>query len=447
MADTACHLSTPPKLPFTLDTNNGVVRITQILRFLPHRRLVVKAEYESQALLLKLLADTRQGQRHIQREINGHRALCAAGLPAPEVVFTRHLDGLQAIAYSWLPEANSLTEPDLNDAAVCKQLMTQLATLHNHGLTHEDLHLDNLLLSHGTLYLVDYAAIRKRARASLKPRHSLHNLAWLLAQFTDAGQQQLLRYYSHYARLREWQGAEPRRRELIAELRRVWRKRLANYLKKCFRRCTMTAFYQDRHTRWAMRRRFYQQTGELTADGLDALMQSGVLLKDGNSATVVRTRLGEQDVVIKRYNIKSFAHWLKRCWRPSRAANAWKQGHTLRLIGIDTPAVLGFLEKRHGGLWGRAYLITAFTPAPSLADITLTQTHAAALDELMMLMKKYQLSHGDMKASNLLAGDSNRIAMIDLDAMRLHAWQSCSESAHKKDVKRLKANWHSESSA
>jgi hypothetical protein len=51
-------------------------------------------------------------------------------------------------------------------------------------------------------------------------------------------------------------------------------------------------------------------------------------------------------LVIKRYNIKGFAHWLKRFWRPSRAWHSWREGNRLAFLGIATPKPLAVLEKR-----------------------------------------------------------------------------------------------------
>ena len=91
---------------------------------------------------------------------------------------------------------------------------------------------------------------------------------------------------------------------------------------------------------------------------LDGAIRNGVLIKDGNSATIARVEVDCQQWVIKRYNIKNFWHWLKRCWRPSRAAVSWRNAHLLEQLGIETPAPIAMLEQRWGWLRGRAYYVS-----------------------------------------------------------------------------------------
>lgn len=440
MTHKTIDLNMPPAIPYTLNTPAGEMTISAVLRHLPSKRLVVRATHD-QPVLLKLLANNRQGHRQLQREQRGYERMQTTGLPMPECVFvTDNFEGLLAVAYGWLRDATALTERELFNPPVCNQLLRQIATLHQHGLIHTDLHVDNLLLSHGELYVVDYAAVQRQSTAHLDKKNSLANLAVLIAQFTDAGQQYLLEQAENYFQARGWTNTSSLQSQLSRYVDKAWHKRHQNVIQKCFRPCTMTAFRRTPHQRWAMRRDFYDQTGELTPEQLDALIDAGEILKAGNSATVAKTLMAGQTVVIKRYNIKSWVHWLKRCWRPSRAANAWRQARTLELIGISTPRALGFVEKRHWGLWGRAYLITAFTPAPSLAELTSINSYRPELNNLLGLFKKYRLSHGDMKASNLLINESGQITVIDLDAMRMHVTGSSFKAAFAKDEKRLWAN-------
>ncbi|MFH4146434.1 hypothetical protein WAI91_20980, partial [Acinetobacter baumannii] len=58
-------------------------------------------------------------------------------------------------------------------------------------------------------------------------------------------------------------------------------------------------------------------------DQADALLDKGHLYKTGGAASVGRVEISGRTLVIKRYNIKNFSHWLKRFWRPSRAWHSW----------------------------------------------------------------------------------------------------------------------------
>ena len=101
----------------------------------------------------------------------------------------------------------------------------------------------------------------------------------------------------------------------------------------------------------------------------DSVMVRATLLKDGNSATVVRTELAGRPVIIKRYNIKNAGHRLRRLFRETRASNAWRAAHLLQMAGIKTPAPLVLLEQRRGPLRGVAYLVSEDVGGEEMLDV------------------------------------------------------------------------------
>jgi tRNA A-37 threonylcarbamoyl transferase component Bud32 len=144
--------------------------------------------------------------------------------------------------------------------------------------------------------------------------------------------------------------------------------------------------------------------------------------------------------------MKSLWHFLKRCWRPSRAANAWRQGNLMNLLGIPTPAVLGFVEHRFGPLRKRAYLISEYVADASelsqvYAEEAPKEPELKQIRRIFNLMREYRLSHGDMKASNLLLTQSGEVELIDLDAMQEHRYDWTFERAFARDQQRFMKNW------
>jgi serine/threonine protein kinase len=182
----------------------------------------------------------------------------------------------------------------------------------------------------------------------------------------------------------------------------------------------------------------------------DELMAAGEMLKDGNSATVVRLKLKELDLVVKRYNIKDLKHAGKRSLRPSRAAVSWKMGQRLSWWRIATPKPVAMLEKRVLGLRSTAYFISEYVEG-SLAYDLLRQPGLPAAElaywseQFAILLRRLRdsgLTHGDFKATNFLCGVDAKLYLIDLDAMRY--WSkpgSAFKRAVKRDYKRLLANW------
>src|SRR5690606_25659885 len=87
----------------------------------------------------------------------------------------------------------------------------------------------------------------------------------------------------------------------------------------------------------------------------DAAIAAGRLLKDGNSATVAEVSIDGRADSVKRYNLKSLGHWLRRTLRPSRAWVSWRNAHLLQMLGIHTPRPCLLMEERFGNLRGRAW--------------------------------------------------------------------------------------------
>jgi len=435
-----------PTLPLTIQSADRLLELQTVLRFLPGKRLVGKASFQSRPVLLKLITDSGQGRRLLQKEQEGHQLAADAGLILPAIALVSETaEGLLAIAYDWLPDAHAFDEADLQDVGLCQQLIKLMAKLHQAGLIHDDLHVDNLLLSAEKLYLVDYASVQRLSGKSLSVSPSLKNLALLIVQFTDAGQQQLKQYFADYCALRQW----PLTDKLVADLEKVlvkaWGKRQRAYLKKCFRQCTMTAYQHNFQRESAFRREFIVAESSDFIYQLDQLIAGGELLKDGNSATVAKVMLNDQPIVIKRFNIKSFGHFLKRCWRPSRAANAWRYGRLLELIGLPTPKVMGFVEKRSGFFRKQAYLVTQWTAAEELSkrftDLPPEGDVALQIERIFSLLANYHLQHGDLKASNLLIDKNDCVQLIDLDAMRQIVNMRQFIARHQQDRLRFRQNW------
>jgi tRNA A-37 threonylcarbamoyl transferase component Bud32 len=178
-------------------------------------------------------------------------------------------------------------------------------------------------------------------------------------------------------------------------------------------------------------------------------METGTILKAGNSATVVKIKVADRILVIKRYNLKSRFHAFSRALRPTRAIISWRNANRLKLMGIPTPQPLAFIEERRGPIRRRAYFIMAYVSGEPIAEVIQknmdnVEVLGACADHLQQLMgqlHRIRLSHGDLKAGNLLLKDAG-LHILDLDGMRKHRSKGKFERAFRKDVRRLLSNWH-----
>ena len=186
----------------------------------------------------------------------------------------------------------------------------------------------------------------------------------------------------------------------------------------------------------------------LTIEQLDnALDYAQNRLKSGNTCTVGSAFIANQQVVIKRYNIKNIWHGLKLGVSQSRAAKSWANAHRLSILNIATAKPLALIEARFGWIKRRAYFLSANIDAPDIAEffagnIDLETKQKVAYETALLFYKLnlLQISHGDCKASNIKMVEGKPV-LIDLDSMQSHTCAWWFEKKHIKDIKRLMQNW------
>lgn len=205
--------------------------------------------------------------------------------------------------------------------------------------------------------------------------------------------------------------------------------RLKKYLKKIFRECTEFVCERSFH-RYQMYRRNHisPELNALLNNPDVSLSFSGTeILKDGNSSTVWCTAAGTQKLVVKRYNIKGFWHFLRRGFglRRSRAAVSWKSAYMLKSYGVKTALPIAMVEERLGPLRRRAYFITEhleeedarhFFSQKALSPKEMT-LKAQEIARMFHMLREYRIGHGDMKATNIIMAKQGP-ALIDLDSVK-----------------------------
>ena len=296
-------------------------------------------------------------RRYWERELAGNDAMRRGRVAAPRVLGSGG-SGDQlgyVILYEALPAARGL-DPRCLDEVVAGALC--LARLHDANLVQSDVHVDNFVWSEQTMFLVDADGLR----GAHLTWQQFSNLGLFLAQREPIYDREIQQVWEAYARAR---GSYIERMGSAAQLARLTlrnrRARVRRYLRKVQRECTEFVhrasarfdFVCDRSC-WPALQRFMLFP--------DEYMRAGTPLKLGNSATVVRCTIGDQNFVVKRYNVKSFSHRVRR-WFKRRARRAWINGHWLAFLGVETARPVALLETRwswlvcvlpgHAGLWQR----------------------------------------------------------------------------------------------
>jgi len=449
-----------PTLPLSIELADaagpGQLQLLSLLRVLPGQRYVGAAVWRGRPVLAKLLVGSKAA-RHFQRELKGVRLLVEQSLTTPLLL----ADGLQEGEGGWLlfefiEGAESLADawhavealPPLADEqqAVLAEALGAIAQMHSKGLWQADLHLDNLLRQGAKLYLIDGAGICvEEAGKPLSRNRVLENLGVFFAQLPKNLEPFTEELLVHYL-LSNAEHALPLE-ALQKQVHKVSVWRLKDFLGKVGRECTLFSVARGPFALRAIRRE--EEPAMLPVlERADALLDQGHLYKTGGAASVAKVEVAGRPLVIKRYNIKGFAHWLKRFWRPSRAWHSWREGNRLAFLGIATPKPLALLEKRFLWLRSRAYLVTEYLPGPDIIERfapyvesgEAPEAELAALDHLFAELIRERISHGDFKGHNLF-WHTDRWALIDLDSMCQHGSLSSFAPAYAKDRARFMRNW------
>lgn len=440
------------QVPFRLLVNKpggGQVALLflSVLRLLPAKRIVALAEHEGQQVLVKTFLG-RTADKHAFRERTGVLAFAQADVSTPDLLWEgeiengrllvfRYLSGAVSFAQQW-----SLSHDSRARIEILAGVMKILAKLHDHGVVQNDIHLANFLLSEGKISTIDGGAVERKGEGPLPERSSLKNLAMFFAQFYPRFDLLIDDVFRQYEEYRGWRPDEVRLRRFRSEVLRCRETRKRNYISKTFRDCTRF-LCRSKFTRFEVceREAYCNELAEIMEDP-DRFIEAGLMLKDGNSSTVALIRLVDRTLVIKRYNIKSPWHGLRRAFRKSRAWQSWSNAHRMEFLGIPALKPVAMIENRMGPIRTTAYLITEFIEGPDALESLLADPNGdlEAITRILQDLSDVQISHGDLKATNFVMTDEGPV-MVDLDGMKEHRSRQSFEQAFSRDLERFMENW------
>lgn len=451
-------LSTPftVALPGSSATDRKLV-CEKVLRSLPGKRLACLATWGGKKVFAKFYFDPNNAKRHWLREQAGVRALLDKGILTPELLHAS-LDRREPpyfLLFRRIAPAHTLDEAwntavsDDRHLVLLRLMMAVLATHHCGGLVHEDMHLGNFLLQGEAVYTLDGDHVRV-IDTPISKKRALANLGLLFAQLPPQYDRLAGQVFPHYAALRGWSESNAYLGILHAQIGASRERRKNKFMKKIFRECSAFVCRKGTREYQIYDRNYDNPQMRRLLDDPDCLLNSEVckILKLGNSATVGIVAVGDRLLVIKRNNLKGFWHSLKRAFQRSRASLCWRNAHLLSLYGIATPAPVALIEKRLGLLRRVSYFISEYVPGMDCAhyfnasDDTLAE-QAKVAEKIATLVHKLEhsrISHGDMKATNILVSQGEPV-LIDLDALRQHRWEWTSKQACARDIRRFLCNW------
>lgn len=445
------------RVPFTLCMDDDQVFVgTEILRVLPQKRMVAAGEWLGREVVAKIFFDGRNAKRHLEKELAGLKILQDNKIPTPVLYYQGHLDKrVHVLIFERLRHAENLRNfwrENRNKAEVkniLSAVMIELATQHVLGVIQTDLHLSNFLISPNKIYSLDGGQIE--AQPLLLPKQqSMEHLALFLSQLgVGIGklQSDLFRYY---AKARGWILKPSDYLELNYHIKKINHLRWKKFQKKIFRDSTDFVHLKKWGVNGVVQRKYYKgQLQALLEDPESLFNQPNIeMLKAGRSATVAKIQINDKTIVVKRYNIKGPWHFLRRAFRATRARSSWRMAHKLQLFGVPTAEPIAFVDKSFCGLRLKSYYITEFIDGEDAGKYfvkhTVNSQNVVIIKSITELLKSiYQLNitHGDLKITNILLDKTLTPFLIDLDGAFEHFSMSSLRHSWRKEMKRFLENF------
>ncbi len=445
--------------PFALNiggnkSKNHNLRCQKILRCLPGKRLSCVGNWQGEPVFAKLFIDPNRANIHWQRDMQGIRTLMEQKILTPPLLHSGELPdgGGFFCLYEYFPDGKNLkelwnTRDADNRISLLHQSTELLARHHSSGIIQQDVHLNNFLVVSNAIYTLDGAQINVQQRP-LDLTSSINNLAMFFAQFFPENDENITDALQIYVDARGWKISPEIFKTVLRVTARKRKKREVEFLKKTKRECTAFVYHRNWYRLSVCDRQYYSDSlRELIADP-DCSITQGTVIKKGYTSTVASTMIDGQCVLVKRYNIKNWKHAISRAFRPTRAFHTWTNAHRLIFFGINTPTPIAFIEERWGFIRRRAYYISEYYTGDTCWDffhnpkikqkqkLQIAKSIAAQLKKL----KNIKISHGDLKASNILVS-GNQASFVDLDSMKRHWFSRGFKKAWEKDMKRFLRNW------
>lgn len=433
--------------------DSSVLKLLETVRVVPGKRFVCRGDWHDKPVYAKLFIG-KDAKRYAMRDRRGVELLVQANLVTPSLLYAGATadDLTQVLIFQSVDAARNaeIVYQSTADMAerfdLASRLVRTVARHHNANLLQTDLYLKNFLMQDGFVFTLDGDGIRQYDK--LSRQDALKNLAALLSKFDvieiESGLSDLLRIY---AGVRGWQQVPDA--AAMKDLVNQHRRRATNAYaeRKVFRACTDVQLIEQSGLRVAISIRFSGYHLPQTPQDCDRLIDLQARIKSGNTCTLALAQVDSLKLVIKRYNIKGFWHGVNRAMRQTRAARSWANAHRLMLLGIPTAAPVALIENRKFGLKGRAYFLSDYVDAPDAAeffsgtaDSTLQAKAVMNVVKLFYRLFLLQISHGDMKASNIKIVNGAPL-LIDLDSMQQHRYVRPALKAHVRDLKRFMHNW------
>lgn len=433
------------------------LELLELYRVLPRKRMVALARWRGGLVVAKLFFARGRWEHHLQREVEGIKALSRAGIKTAEPLGSGRLkDGnCGVLLLRYIAQGVSLgrcwEQADAQGREhILRRAVARIAQCHDKGVLQKDIHLENFILEDETVLLIDTGSLEDYSHSAegVDSVNSLRNLALFFAQFPVSNDVLVPSLYEYYRQRRPSADLSDDIAVFAALMRKKRASRLKVIFKKLYNATSDNACSRSWNQFVVYRRGLESEALQEFLQAPDAFIERGKMMKSGNTTTVALIEIGEKRYVVKRYNMKSLGYLIRRLFRPSRAWVCWRNAHMLEMLGVNTPKPLLMLERRFGPLRREAYLLCEYLEGEDALALLQAESidspiWVRALSEFKTMigtLRDFNIVHGDMKATNFLV-TAQGVAVLDLDGMYQELDTGRYARAHEKDLQRFAKNW------
>lgn len=409
--------------------NFGDFQLLKILREIPFRRKVYLAKKEKSYFILKIFSLNKE----YLKELKGALILNESDVLTPKIISFGEKNTEYFIIFEYINNAIILEDylksnQDSIKKNVIKQLFQTNKLLHRLNIIQKDNHLRNYLIAENNIYVIDGGMIKKiKFFTSLR---KLINFALLESKIDPALLKDNINFYQS---------------KISLTLKNIFKryfifKSIQRFLQKTLR--TSSEFNRESNsTRLILKRRDFQ----FHFKEIDELLNNAEVIKNGNTCTVFRY----ENIVIKKYNLKSIWHFVALQFKKSRGLNSWQITNALNLINISTPSPYFYYEKRFLFFRLKSYFAMSYEESLNIKDfegrLKTSQSRKFFSEKLFKFFNKlsfYRFIHGDLKHTNILVNNKNDdIFMIDFDKSFFSKYQYIYNFRIQKQLNRFYSNW------
>ena len=413
--------------------NINNLKFTKVLREIPGKRRVVEASARDKNYIVKFF----KKKNLYAKEIRGSFYLNQAEILTPKIVSFGKLKNEYYIIFEKIIDAITVEEFLNGDETLTKKhnIINEILLLNKKLFKKNFIQLDNYfknyLISHEKIYIIDgglvkkiifFKALRKFLNFSLisskvDPDIIPNKTSFYNFKILDFIHKKIVSYYVH-----------------------------KSLMKFQFKTLRNSSQFEKTST---FRSLIYKQKDfNFDFQKIDNLLQNAEIIKNGNTCTV----FCHKNLVIKRYNIKSFKHFIKLQFIKSRGKNSWQISNALQLINIPCPKPYFYYEKKF--LFFRLGSYFAMEKINGI-DIVSYQESIKKNSDTKVLKEKifklfdkfiyFKFIHGDFKKTNILVDNKMKISMIDFDKSFFSMSQSIYNYKIKNQIARFLSNWKNKS--